>query len=100
MSALGWKVPAQLGVSVQNSNGKVAKHRIEEMRMKMNHGVFQLLSTPIGTARWSVTVRRMDRARVHYQGKEEREVVIRLDASSDDEAIQKVRHQIDQTEIS
>jgi hypothetical protein len=68
--------------------------------MKINHGVFHLLSTPIGTARWSVLVSRMDHAKVHYQGEEERELVIRLDASSDDDAIQKVRDQIDKTEIS
>lgn len=45
-------------------------------------------------------VSRMDHAKVHYQGEEERELVIRLDASSDDDAIQKVRDQIDKTEIS
>jgi hypothetical protein len=68
--------------------------------MKVNHGVFRLSSTPIGQVRWGVAVSRLDRAKVHYHGQEEREMVVRLDASSDDEAIQKVRHQIDKAEIS
>lgn len=68
--------------------------------MKMNHGVFRLSSTPIGPGRWSVAVRRMDRAKVRYKGKEEREVVVRLDASSDDQAIQEARQKIDKAEIS
>ncbi len=67
--------------------------------MQTKHGVFQLSSTPIGPARWAVAVSRMDRAKVRYQEKEDREVVVRVDASSDDQAIQKVKYQIDKAEI-
>jgi hypothetical protein len=42
----------------------------------------------------------MDRAKVHHQGKEERTMVIRLDAQSDDQAIQEVRQRIDKAEIA
>jgi hypothetical protein len=68
--------------------------------MKMHHGIFHLSSTPIGDDRWGVTVSRLDRVKIHYQGNEGREIVIRLDAKSDDQAIQKVRDQIDKAEIS
>ncbi len=68
--------------------------------MKMSHGVFQLSSTPLGSGRWSVEVRRMDRAKVRHQGQEQRAVVVRLDAPSDDQAIQEVRRQIDSAEIN
>lgn len=66
----------------------------------VHHGIFQLSSMPIGNERWGVTVSRRDHVKVHYLGKEEREVIVRLDAQSDDEAIQKVRYQIDTAEIS
>jgi hypothetical protein len=67
--------------------------------MEAAHGIFHLSSTPIGQGRWSVAVSRMDRAKVHYQGKEEGELTVRLDAASDDHAIQQVRYQIDKAEI-
>lgn len=68
--------------------------------MKVTHGVFQLSSTPLGEDRWSVAVSRTDRGKIHYQGKEERTVIVRIDAPSDDQAIQEVRQQIDKAEIN
>ncbi|MGB6464810.1 MAG: hypothetical protein WBF27_01280, partial [Xanthobacteraceae bacterium] len=81
---------------------------LESSQIRWNHNLLKSLtsfsvrlsSTPIGPRRWSVAVSRMDRVKVHYQGEEEREVVVKLDASSDDQAVQEVRQQIDKAEIS
>jgi hypothetical protein len=67
--------------------------------MKITHGIFHLSSIPIGQGRWSVAVSRTDGAKLSYQEQEGRQVSVRLDALSDDQAIQEVRHQIDKAEI-